>query len=73
MKDILFQNGLNWADYTAEQKAIIHRTFLMAQVVKGIIDTPILSEDGELTNKSLEIIKSSKLSVQEIMHHQMSY
>ncbi|MFK3936162.1 hypothetical protein ACI2JA_01445 [Alkalihalobacillus sp. NPDC078783] len=73
MKDILFQNGLNWADYTAEQKAIIHRTFLMAQVVKGIIDTPILSEDGELTTKSLEIIKSSKLSVQEIMDQQMSY
>ena len=73
MKDTLYQNGLDWNQYTSEQKAIIHRAFLMAQVVKGIIDTPILSEDGELTEKSLEIVKSSRVSVQEIMDQQMSY
>ena len=41
----------NWKEYTVEEKNIVAAAVKSAQLVKAVIDTPLLSEDGLLTKE----------------------
>lgn len=57
----------DWEDYSLDEKNVVASTMKAAQLVKGIIDTPLLAEDGLLTadiktmtdNESLEEVSST--------------
>lgn len=66
MQEIITQNGTDWNAFDVEMKKSIHLTFLTAQLLKGIIDTPLLDEDGAITQKSAELLKLGKERLKEI-------
>lgn len=66
LQHVISNSGTNWNDLTREEKETIHKGFLLAQLVKGIIDTSLLDEDGTITKKSNEILKNSEIALREI-------
>lgn len=66
MRIIIKNKGTDWLDYSQNEKEDIHKLVLLAQLIKGVIDTPLLEEDGEITKKSEEVLLSGKEALQKI-------
>lgn len=66
MKNIISNKGTNWNDFSKDDKEAIHKVFLIAQLIKGIIDTPLLDEDGAITRKSAEVLKTGSKALEKI-------
>ena len=66
----LTNREVDWKRYSDQEKRLVAMSVKYAQVVKGMIDMPLLTEDGLLTsevNKALEnseLIKLSNLALQ---------
>jgi hypothetical protein len=71
MRNIISTKGTNWGDFSRDQKESIHRTFLLAQLIKGVIDTPLLDEDGAITRKSAEVLESGRQAIDKITAQKM--
>lgn len=56
MEKIIEQNGEEYRTYPAECKKTIAKTAALAGSIKAIIDTPILTDSGELTPESEAIL-----------------
>lgn len=56
MEDIVTSEGENYREYTPESKKKISSCVSIALSIKALLDTPLLSEDGELTKESEEKI-----------------
>jgi hypothetical protein len=67
MPGILQAKGTNWNDLDRSEKGIIHKAFLLAQLLKGVIDTPLLDEDGALTKKSADMLESGQQMLEKII------
>ena len=52
MKEIVTSEGYDYSQYTLESKKVIAATASLAVSVKSILDTPILTDDGNLTDES---------------------
>lgn len=52
MEEVVANEGTNYAAYTPESKRIIASVASTAVSIKAILDTPILTADGTLTNES---------------------
>ena len=52
MKTIIENEGVDYSLYSTESKKIIASAASAAVSVKAVLDTPILTEDGNLTEKS---------------------
>ncbi|SDW42177.1 hypothetical protein SAMN05421781_1360 [Marinococcus luteus] len=63
MEYIIERSGTDWSSFEQEEKRTIHRVFLIAQLIKGIIDTPLLDEDGEITEKSKEVLENGNIAL----------
>jgi len=48
LKKILEGQGADFSSYTDESKAVVFRSVKFAQLLKAMIDTPILDQDGNL-------------------------
>ena len=55
MEDVTKNEGFDYSVYKPESKKIIASALSSAGSIKVVLDTPILSKDGELTDKSAEI------------------
>ena len=55
LEDILKNEGTDYRAYTADSKKAVAVTVSTAASIKAILDTPILTEDGNLTPESGEI------------------
>lgn len=55
MEDVTKNEGFDYSMYKPESKKIIASALSSAGSIKVVLDTPILSKDGELTDKSAEI------------------
>lgn len=55
MKDIVEQEGYDYSSYSSESKKKIASCASAAVTIKAILDTPILTEDGVLTEESEEV------------------
>lgn len=60
MKDIIADYGTDYRKYPKEAKQTIAAAATMAGTIKAVIDTPILTEDGNLTEESLQMYKEVK-------------
>lgn len=55
IKDVMIDTGTDYGDYSQAEKNILAMTWSLAVATKAILDTPILNEDGSVTNKSLDV------------------
>ncbi len=53
MKQIINKNGTDYKNFSPDEKKSIAASASLAKAVKTILDTPILTEDGKLTQESL--------------------
>lgn len=61
MHHILQQYGANYNTYNEEQKKVVAAAASLAVSIKTIIDTPLLNEDGTLTEQSYEIFQNYEI------------
>jgi hypothetical protein len=66
LKSIISDKGTNWNDFTRDEKEAIQKVILTAQLIKGVIDTPLLDEDGEITRKSAEVLNTGRDALHKI-------
>lgn len=66
LKYIINNYGNDWRTYSIEQKEDIFRCVKYAQVIKVILDTPLLKENGELDKNSEKILKEGQNKLQEL-------
>ena len=57
MEDILNNEGDDYRAYTPESKKVVASAASMAGSIKAVLDTPLLTEDGELTEESEKMIE----------------
>lgn len=60
MKKIIETEGTDYSKYTADSKKAIAALVSTVASVKAVLDTPILSEDGGLTDESEDLLDRSK-------------
>ncbi len=60
MRDIISWKGTNYSNFSAEEKHVIAEAASVAVAVKAVLDTPILSEEGKLTDKSQRIANETE-------------
>ena len=58
MKDIVEKEGNDYSTYKTESKRVVAKAASVAVTIKSVIDTPILSEDGELVDEAEETYKN---------------
>lgn len=58
LEDVLKDEGDDYSKYTPEAKQVVLRAATMAGTVKSLLDTPILTEDGALTDESMTLMES---------------
>lgn len=57
LAQIIETSGTDFSKYSNEEKAIVAANLSLAKAVKAILDTPILTEDGNLTEESKAIVE----------------
>lgn len=65
LERIIAESGTDYSTYTTQQKEKIAAGLSIAGAIKAVLDTPILSEDGNLTEESGQIIEPT----QEVIDH----
>ena len=55
LENIIGRSGTNYATFSYEEKKIVASSMAVAGAIKAILDTPILTEEGNLTAESLDV------------------
>lgn len=63
---LIEESGSDYSKYTEEEKKMVFASAKFAQVLKMIIDLPLLNEDGELIEES--ILKISNMNAKQIQN-----
>lgn len=56
LEDIVNASGTDYSKYTQEEKAVVAASLSLAGAIKKVLDTPLLTEDGRLTEASENVI-----------------
>lgn len=56
LEKIIDESGTDFSRYTPRQKATVAAGLSIAKAIKTVLDTPILTEDGKLTEGSKGIL-----------------
>lgn len=56
LRHIIQSSGSDFSQYTAEEKSVVAGSLSIAKAIKAVLDTPILTSDGQLTPESSTII-----------------
>lgn len=68
MEKILKNEGDDYRSYTQQSKKAIASCASIAVTIKGVLDTPILTDDGLLTNESEETVNKTKEFVDRVVN-----
>ena len=60
LDQIISENGTDYSIFTPDQKATVGACLSIAGAVKAVLDTPILTEDGQLTEESAAIMSPTQ-------------
>ena len=60
MRAIVRNNGTDWNAYSKKDKTQIYKCVQVAQAVKMVLDTSLLSEDGKLCEQSQETLDKGR-------------
>jgi hypothetical protein len=58
-----YTRSVNYSELTDDEKALLASTLSMAKAIKTVLDTPILTEDGKITEESESIAVEVKRTV----------
>ncbi len=65
LKEIIAEQGTNYAEYNDEAKAVVMANVKTIQVIKVVLDTPILDENGALLGDADANLANIEASVQQ--------
>ncbi len=65
MEDVIKTEGIDYSLYKPESKKVIASAASLAATIKSVLDTPILSDDGSLTDASAVLEGNLTRSIQE--------
>ena len=60
MEDIIATEGEDYSVYSDESKGVIGTVVSTAISIKTVVDTPMLAEDGSLTEESKDLLERMK-------------
>ena len=60
MDETIKNSGIDYSMYSVDEKKTIATAASLAITIKGVLDTPILTEDGDLTEESEKMLEDSK-------------
>ena len=66
MEDILKNEGEDYRAYSADSKKVIASCASIAVSIKGVLDTPMLTDDGLLTEASAAIVEKTENSMAKL-------
>lgn len=66
LKQVIDSSGTDFDCYGQREKEIVGINLAIAKAVKTIIDTPILTQDGALTDESEKLLPDAKKDVDEL-------
>lgn len=61
MEDAINNNGTDFSDYSEESKKTVIATISAVVTIKSVLDTPILTKDGQLTGTSSTLLQKMGL------------
>ena len=67
MTKIINEKATDFREFSEDEKKCVASAMSLAGAIKAVLDTPILDEDGNLTEESGEIINITQKKVDEIM------
>lgn len=56
MGDVITEEGTDYSCYSVESKRVIAAAASLASTIKAVLDTPILTEDGSVTEESATVV-----------------
>ena len=56
LSNIILTSGTDYSLYSKEEKAIVAACLSVVKAIKAVLDTPILTEEGNLTDESAAIV-----------------
>lgn len=57
MQDAIVEHGNDFRSFSQQQKESVAASASLAKAIKSVLDTPILSKEGNLTSQSLRLLK----------------
>lgn len=66
MKVVINQNGNDFRNYSTEEQTIIHKTYKLATIMRDILNTTILNEQGKLMPNIQSVITAEKRKISAI-------
>ena len=60
MRRVILINGTDYRTYSYDDKKVVAEAMAIAGAIKTVLDTPILDEDGNLTEKSQHIVDETR-------------
>lgn len=66
MTQIIEKTGNDYRNYSENEKKCIASAMSMAGAIKAVLDTPILDEDGNLTQDSGLVIENVKSQIEAV-------
>lgn len=67
MTQIIDKKGTDYRNFSDEEKQCVASAMSLAGAIKAVLDTPILDEEGNLTEESEHIIENTQKKVETIM------
>lgn len=67
LEELIDKRGVDFASYNRQEREIVAVNCAVAQAVKAILDTPLLTEDGQLTEESEAAIPKVKKKIAGLM------
>lgn len=66
MQDIIKDEGEDYREFSSDSKKIIASCASVAVSIKGVLDTPMLTDDGLLTDESEVIVEKTEAAIAQI-------
>jgi hypothetical protein len=67
MTQIINEKGTDFREFSDDEKKCVASAMSLAGAIKAVLDTPILDDEGNLTEESGEIINITQKKVDDIM------
>ena len=65
LEGVIFKSGTDYNQYNSDEKNIIRISVSLAKAVKTVIDTPILTKEGNIDDKAITVLNEN----QKLLNH----
>lgn len=61
LENVINQYGIDYSSYDEESKKVVASNIKLTQTIKSILDTPILTDNGSISEESEKLLETCKL------------